>query len=460
MTISDDKISDIAYLLANILDSNIFKDYVADTIVDLANNQDVSLTKELVVNANSWEEDLKLIKKALNMNNEGFNKANVEEVLLGIKTSSLLGPIKEELLINTIKKVSIEGITIDNSITSEDIDYDIEMDAILVAADQLTLLEDISSTSFDLESVVNDTTKLNNLSSILNKGLKSQLFKTSISDNLVKVLNDNDIKNDLDTTGNTNLINSIYSVNDWNEELTNIKSLLDVDSKDKLTNEIFTLIEDSSLLGGCKANIMIKMVNEVNKGISNEDDKLTVPSVSELLNVIDSSNNITQYDLEKEILLKASDIDNIEASNIDNSNKEVIASLLNGMKESVIFDKQYNTLIKEIGDTIKEKESTVTIKDNPQITDWNQELTTLIEIRDTVKSASEAKLTDSGVATTIANVLDKMDQSELISDDSSQNLANSIVTKWNGNTPTSIDKGEGQTWKEAFEAKINELKGA
>ena len=106
-TISDSTIDDLAFVLDNVLKSDIFGDYCADSIVNIASKAEVSLDKSKVLAANTWESDLRLIRTAINMNKDSFNRTTIETLLTGIEESSLLKDDKNKLLLDTARKVTM-----------------------------------------------------------------------------------------------------------------------------------------------------------------------------------------------------------------------------------------------------------------------------------------------------------------------------------------------------------------
>lgn len=443
--ISDDEINDLATVLDNVLNSNIFGNYVATTIVDLANDDSVGvpLTLELVKDASSWESDLKLMKKALNMNTDAFNKESIEEILVGIKSSTLLGPIKEDILLDTIKKINITGVTLNTQLNSNEINYDLEMAAILTVANNLELIEDLAKEDFNLTNAINDNKTIDSLSNVLTDSLKSKIMADSVASNLVNVLENNGIKHDSGLSDNLKI--TINDVSDWKSELDVIKTLIDIDQKSELTSAVFASLEGSELLYPCRANLMIKMVESVG------DSELIVPTVSDL-----TDNGYAKYIIEKELLLRVIELDDLDTSNITDDNKSIISSVLDDMKESIIFENKYNELIDTMAEEITKKENSISIVSDRSNIYWDGEIDTLLEIKDTVDDLDTISVTDANAASNIAKVLDLIDRSDLITDSSSENVAASIIRRWTNKDDVTITKTG--TWEETFEAEIAKLK--
>ena len=448
-TISDEKIEDLSYVLDNVLDSDIFADYAAKNIVNIAANADITLDKATVLNASSWQEDLTLMRTALNMNSDSFNKTTMESLLTGIEESTLLGDIKNDLLLDTAKKISITGVSIPSTLTSDELVYADEKNAILVASDNLTLLEDISGSEFSLSSVDSDK-----ISELLAATLKSKMFSTSVIDSLVTVFNNNDIKNDLDTTNNDSLVASIKLLDTkekWKSEIDLIKGLLEIDTKEEVSETLFTNIENSTLLGGCKANLLLRMINEINKNQPDLDLDTTI-TVTDL-----TANDYAQYKLEKQVLINLVSIEGVNMDTINTSTKGTVATLLNNLKESEVFKNVYGDVVSDITTSMSDNEDLsdwgIVVNTNPVITDWNVELTALLTIKDNAASINAMDL-ETLDTTIVGNALDEMDKSKIIG--GSANAANAIVAGITGVEDATITKADNETWTQAFDRQFGE----
>lgn len=444
-TISDETITDLAFVLENVLSSDILGNYAADNIVSLASNVDITLDKATVLSADTWEADLKLMKTAINMNKDSFDRVTIETLLNGIEGSSLLGGIKNQLLLDTARKITIAGVSIPSSLTSDDINYTDEKNAILVASDNLTLLESMSGNEFSLSSV--DSEKISELLSV---SLKSKMFGNSVIDTLVSVFNDNDIKHDLDTTGNNNLITSIKAVDskdNWKKEIDLIKSLLEINTKEEVTTTLFTNIENNSvLLGGCKANLLYRMIKEIDKAQPDLDinTEITINSLVE--------NNYKQYKIERDVLLDLVELSTVtNMDNIDTETKDDVADVLNNLADSVVFEASYNDVVNDIVTSMSSNDNLtdwgVSVNSQPQVDDWNVELTSLIAIRDNAQSINNMTLTTLD-AELVGTTLDQIDASKIVS--GSNAAANAIVKAIAGDSAT-ISKGTHTSWVDAFE---------
>ena len=446
-TMTDNQITDLSYILNNVLQSKIFGDYTATIIVDAAQNVGANINKQTVVNANTWENDLKLIRTATNLNSDTFVRNTIEPLLNGMESSSLLKDVKNDVLLETVRKLNIDGLTIPSSLTGEQLNYTDEKNAILAASDNLDLLTSISKQEMNLSTVDS-----NQVSELLLKTIKSQIFSNTVVSSLVEVFNDNSIRHDFDLTGNGNLENTIKSISTkemWKQEIDLIQGLLVVDTKEEVTSTLFTNIEESVLLGGCKANLLLRMLKEIS--IKQPDLKLNVNLKVEDL----TQDSYAQYEVEKKVLLDLSNLEGISnLEDITESNKGEMADMLNNLSDSTVFTKSYSDLVSKIVTSMSENSELiswgVTVNSNPQVTDWNDELTALLTIKDSVSKINSMTLQTANVEL-VGETLDQMDISKIV--DGSEAAANVIATKISG-TSTTISKVGYNSWIEAFDARF------
>lgn len=438
-TISNDTITDLSFVLNNVLESDIFGDYAAESIVAIASSSKITLTKENVKKANTWENDLKLIRSALNMNNDSFNKTTIETLLNDIEDSSLLYPVKEELLLTTARTIKIDGITISTSLTASDINYSNEKNAILIAADSLDLLKQLTNTDEKLDIKNVDTEKLG---SLLNATMKSKMFSDSVVTSLVEVLKSSGIKHD---NTEADLITSIRSVTDWNGEIELIKSLLDVKDEKGISESLFDNIYNSKLLNGCRATLMVKMVDTIIE--SSSELNLKPVTVEEL-----KDDGYSLYDREKSLLLKISSVDNLNnLDNINRSNENDIVEILNLMKGSVIFENKYDELVTSIAEPIKNNSKlsewglTTVIGD---VNNWKTEIDALLTVKENAEIVSSYTSTNYN-SDVIVVTLDAIDRSSLLS--GSDSAATAIVRKITGNESIVVSKGQNDSWADVLE---------
>jgi len=318
--------------------------------------------------------------------------------------------------------------------------YDIEKE-ILLSISELT---DIDFDSLDDETI-------DEVSPLLDKMSKSVVFDKYF-EGIVETITDSLTSVGITSDNGEELSEIISSVNNWSNELKLINSLKNISEASDVTSELFTKIENSEILGGCKYNVLISMIKTINESLE-EESKLSIPTVGSLSQVVGDE---TQYDIEKRIILNLSKLENINFDQMDGDDVSDVAPVLDDMSMSVIFNKKYNELVKSIKDGVTNSDYGVATS-NQNITDWEEELTILINIKDGM-SALEELNKDNLDASVIGSLLTNMDNSLLIDDTSSQNVANKIVTDLTKGTPlevSSISK-EG-TWTDTFSTLIESL---
>ena len=450
-TIDDETISDLSFVLENVLQSDIFGDYAASNIVTISKSAGVELEKETVLQADTWESDLKLIRTASNMSEQTFDKETLESLLNGIEDSSLLTNNKNQILIDTVKKSNIDGVSVADNVKAEDLVYADEKNAILVASDNLSLLEEMSQPGFDLATVDSER-----LATILSSSLKSKLFAPSVIDTLVDVFNKNSIKHDLDAVGSDtmlrNSIKAIGSKQQWKLEIELIQSLLGIDKKEEVNATLFYNLEHSALLGGCRANLLLRMIKEIDE---NQPD-LNLNSDITVSDLVDSQ-TYKQYAIERDVLINLITLtDVVSLDDVTMESKSYFAPLLNKMRDSDVFVKQYSDIVPKLVNSMSTNEELsnwgLTINNNPTIADWDKELTALLTIRDNANAINGMDITSIDVEK-VGTTLDQLDKSVIIS--GSDAAANAIVKKITGVSTESISKQGHTSWVNAFRAKFN-----
>ena len=443
-TMTDPEISDLSIILNNVLKSKIFSDYTAGIIIDAAKEVGANISKQTVVGATTWDSDLKLIRSAANLNSDTFARNTIEPLLNGMITSTLLSDVKNDILLETIKNVKIEGITIPQGLTGNQLNYTDEKNAILAASDNLSLLTSISKKEVVLSTVDSDS-----VSELLAATIKSKIFSDTVVTSLVKVFTDNSIKHDFDMENTNNLENAIRSISTksaWKSEIELIQTLLQIDKKEEVDATLFNKIEEkSTLLSGCRANLLLRMLTEISK--TQSDLGLNVN-----LTVEDLTNDAyAQYKVEKNVLLDLSTLEGIsKLEDVTSSNKATIASVLNNLKKSKVFNKSYNDIVNKMVTSMSGNTNlstwNITIENNPQVEDWNDELTALLTIKDNALTINSMNK-ETANFDLIGKTLDQMDKSAIVN--GSDMAANAIATNLAGRTVT-ITKEDGDSWVDVF----------
>ena len=128
-------------------------------------------------------------------------------------------------------------------------------------------------------------------------------------------------------------------------------------------------------------------------------------------------------------------------------------------KESILNRAKENWDYKDKENRIKSSHKYKHIFDKTKIlwTDWSEELTILMNIKDGM-SKLEDLTGDSEDAVVIGALLENIDDSKLINKSSSQNVANKIVSNLTDGKITSVSKHENG-WEYTFETLIDQLNG-
>ena len=168
----------------------------------------------------------------------------------------------------------------------------------------------------------------------------------------------------------------------------------------------------------------------------------------------------TQYNREKDFLIKLVDLTDIDdISSIDDNNKGKVASALDAMKDSVVFDKEYNSLLTDMIKPIKDidvgndktlSDWGITINENPTIESWETEIDSLLIISDNMGMIAQYDIDDAKNNTaTIGVTLDALDNSSIIS--GTDKVAGKLVDNILGVDGTPITKDSDKTWKQTFD---------
>ena len=375
----------------------------------------------------------------------------ITTILNSVDDMKLLKDVKKDLLVFAIEQVGIlETDELEELKQNKDsLDFTKEKNILINVADKIETLSGLGN----LESDKLEPSDIENIDYLLDNLLASDIFSEKVVTSLASIFESANIIPD---DSNTTINEVILSVENWDEELTLIKSMLTISGADGLTEQLFTNIEDSDLLGACKYNIMIMMVNMVNDSLGEGVTKLSVPTVDNLGVVVDASSGTTQYDIEKRIILNVSKLESVDFENMDSDDIEIVSPILEDMSISVIFNNKYSEIVEQIKDSIANEEYGVTTTTNT-ITDWSEELTILMNIKDGM-SKLEDLTGDSKDAEVIGALLENIDDSKLISKSSSQNVANKIVSNLTDGKITYVSKHENG-WEYTFDTLIEQLNG-
>ncbi|MBR3891006.1 MAG: hypothetical protein IKJ30_02890 [Bacilli bacterium] len=419
--------------------------YYIDGIEHTANEED------LVANTLNrvWlheVDNLAVVVDTITSSGDLTDKTTLSAILDAVDAMYLLKDIKVDLLLYAIKSAEIVDVS---EIDKSQVDFTKEKTILLNIIEKQEVITGLGD--IDFANLTPD--QRDDIDYVLDNVMSSNIFADAAIDALVATLTDAGISHDDDTTDSENaaLIAAIKGVESWSDELDVIKTLTGVSGSSDVTDALFTTIENSDLLGGCKHNIMILMVETVNKqgGV-----QLRVPTVGELKATMVGF--ITQYDYEKTIFINASTLDGITMDNMTTSVTGNVAMMLYSMPDSKIFVPQYESFLTDLKSGITNTEYGVNVDNSVDTTEWSKdtweaELNVLLAIRDGMEALENMSDPDAEI---IGDLLDAIDSSTLIDENSSQNVANKIVTDIiNDGDSHEIDK-EG-TWEETFDKLLN-----
>lgn len=426
------------------------KYYLDGTEVSISDSSITFMGRDYQVKDNSlrrvWKNELDNLAIVMDTAKQGnfTDKDNLSTIFNAVDDMILLKDVKNELLIYAVSQMNILDM---KKIDKDKVDFSKEKDIILNVIDKYDLLKDIG----DIEFATMDNDTIDDLAFILSNVMNSDIFSDYVVNNVVMVFNTNSIKHDLDNPGeNTKLIEAIKSINTqakWVEEINLIKSLLNIDSKEEVSGDLFTTLEDSVLLGGSKANLLLRMLTEIDD-MSNDLTFNTSLSVKDDL----VPEEYAQYKIERDVLInlitltEIDDMDDIESDDIEN-----IEPLLTNMSKSVVFESQYQEIVDNLSASINNNENLATwgisVNSNVDITDWNSELTYLIDIKDNALSIKGMEIGNVDVDV-IVETLEAIEGSDMLS--GVESAANAIATQIMG-TPTEVDPPSGtKTWNDVF----------
>ena len=427
------------------------KYYFDSNEVNVSNGEVVINDNEYNLNNNSlkriWKYELDNLSIIMEKAKQGdyTNKENLTEILNAIDDMYLLKDVKSDLLIYAVKQMNIIDI---NTIDKSKVDFTKEKEILLNVIDKYDVLKDVG----DIEFATMDDAKISDLSCVLSNVISSDVFSNYVVNNMVVIFNTNSIKHDLDNPGeNTKLIEAIKSINTqekWVEELNLIKTLLNINTQEAVDVELFDDLEDSKLFGGSKANLLLRMLVEIDK----LDTDMTLNTSLNVKNDL-VPNEYKQYKIEKGVLLdlvKLTDIESID--NITKANTVIIGDLLDNMSKSVVFETQYDEIVNNMTTSMKNNADIsswgISVNTTPVITeDWCGELMALVTVRDNAASITEMNQSTADPEI-IGEALDLLDASSIISD--SESAASAIATQIMG-TETQVTKGAHSSWIDVFE---------
>ena len=463
-TMSPAEQENIAFVLDNVIASDIFASIAIDAIVSaitgagIGHDDDTASTDNAAListikSISSWNDELTAIKALSNVS----DSSDVTEALFTtIESSTILGACKNKIMIMMVETVNAGLDEQDVKLTVPTVE---ELKATVPGTSktqyELTkelVLEAASLSNMDLATMSDED--IANLAMTIEKMKVSVVFSPKYDEfatGLADTLDDADVIYDgAETDG---LVTTIKGVTNWNKELLAIKKLTTLNGSNDVNSTLFTTIEDSIILGACKYNIMIKLVNTVNEGLAPTDVKLTVPSVSTLKAVV-AGGTKTQYELTKELILDSSVLTNLDLATATSTDIAKASSVIDNMKLSAVFSPKYDEFVTTLVNSLQNADYGITAQ-NRNIVSWNDELTALANVTKGIDAVNNLDANNPD-ASVVGALLDAIDTSILIDDSSSQNVANKIAQNMSDGAVTSVTKNG--TWASTFETLINQLK--
>ena len=124
------------------------------------------------------------------------------------------------------------------------------------------------------------------------------------------------------------------------------------------------------------------------------------------------------------------------------------------MKLSAVFSPKYDEFVTTLVNSLQNADYGITAQ-NRNIVSWNDELTALANVTKGIDAVNNLDA-DNPDASVVGALLDAIDDSILIDDASSQNVANKIAQNLSGVGTMTVDKNG--TWTNTFEKLIEKLK--
>ena len=317
---------------------------------------------------------------------------------------------------------------------------------------------------------------------LLNTVTDSMIFEGYVTDKVVGLLDDNDIRDDSGKENNLRVnISLINESNGWVVELDIIQDMLTM--TDTSFNEVdggsgktqveimFDNIEDSILLGDCKASILIKAITTI--GLDDVQVPNTVTASS-----LRGTGDYAKYNNEKNVFITfAENKDAVEElsdiTELTGDSKRAMGSVLDAMKVSEILKVKYNKTLDTALASIRNNEYLVdygvrfsndyssiiwsSTYDNDGVTVIkNGEIDNLLVIKDNIESVagyvpSDLLINKEEVIAKIGTTLDAVSASSLLGEEQADKIADTVIATLTVNVITNITKDSNKTWTQAFD---------
>ena len=240
----------------------------------------------------------------------------------------------------------VDAITLRGGLEGNYTKYNAEKNVLVKVSKNKNAFDDLANGSMALASI--NTSEVGGL---LNTVTDSMIFEGYVTDKVVGLLDDNDIRDDSGKENNLRVnISLINESNGWVVELDIIQDMLTL--TDTSFNEVdggsgktqveimFDNIEDSILLGDCKASILIKAITTI--GLDDVQVPNTVTASS-----LRGTGDYAKYNNEKNVFITfAENKDAVEElsdiTELTGDSKRAMGSVLDAMKVSEILKVKYN----------------------------------------------------------------------------------------------------------------------
>ncbi len=419
----------LAELLNDLNTSVLFKNVASSQINKLLEGKDYNVDARVlryVSNEDDWMKELTVLEKVYDL----YNDYDTNETVNYTKVTELLNSVGETKVIISVLPFAYSeilpqiGIEVDPNVGMPEIDFDGENESVSkdefyrVWKGELTILKNIADAAGKLElqsledvtvDLLNDTDKVDALSTIMGEIYKSDLLEKSFVEFMTDTINEFVVDYGVEFTTQELVI--IDTKDEWKAEFTNINKILNVnfdgENEDSITSEnlkeIFTAVGTMQLFNVKKIDILKFAVKESGFLTEQEYEQIPWPSTEnpEKPEVINNINNF--WNNETDVLLdvvEKSDKINVDSINfatltddeINNDYGFVLNRILrdSNMLRGVVTNKLTTLLADTNGvknDFDNDGETTNLKNSIAAVQDWRVEL---IIIRDMVNSIDGA----------------------------------------------------------------------
>jgi hypothetical protein len=433
---NEENVDALSTIMGDIYASDLLKeplvDFMKDTINEFVADYNVEFSTSELLSINTkekWNNELTNISDALDVDlsvEDNVNSNNLKKIFNSIGNMALFKTKKVDILKYAVKESNFlteeeyNSISWPNDSSQAEIDafWDNETDVLVKIVDEKETVE--SLTSLTIETISVDV-----IGALINDVMKSNILKPIVVNKVSQLLLDNEVKDDRDVEGGSeNLKISVGSVEDWVEELSSIKQMINIseETMDDVVNgeqknaveKMFASIETSELLKNTRANLLLKAIKTIN--ITEVPSDVTVDVLK--------ADSYLKYNDEKNVIIEVSKnksaFDNLATMTLDTIDTNSIGGLLNTVTSSIIFkdyvvDKIKTVLVdNDVRDDRDGEAHTSTINLEASIagvSDWKNELS-IVKGMLNMDSSSFNSIVDG--KTNVEKVFENIENSELL----------------------------------------------